>query len=186
MVRLLVALAVVDDDAAEVGDGLQQVLEAVVPVCGDLEDEHDALVGEAELEVADLADVVDEVLGVVDLFGVFVREGFVAELIEEKGNVGFFEDDLAHGDKGRARSFGVLDEVLPAVGIVFFKDDGGNFFTNERRETAHAVASNEGHHIVFERDKIVRLHRLFIVSETRVHRTRNQRPDQSEEYRESG
>ncbi len=64
---LLVALAVVDHDAAEVGDCLHQVLEAVVPVGGDLEDEHDALVGEAELEIADLADVVDEILGVVDL-----------------------------------------------------------------------------------------------------------------------
>src|SRR5216683_3443842 len=66
--RLLVALAVIDHDAAKVGDCLHQVLEAVVPVGGDLEDEHDALVGEAELEIADLADVVDEILGVVDLF----------------------------------------------------------------------------------------------------------------------
>src|SRR5260370_32316748 len=66
--RLLVALAVIDHDAAKVGDCLHQVLEAVVPVGGDLEDEHDALVGEATLALADLADVVDEILGVVDLF----------------------------------------------------------------------------------------------------------------------
>ncbi len=45
--RLLVGVAVVDDDAAEVGDGFDEVLEAVVPFGGDLEDEHDALVGEA-------------------------------------------------------------------------------------------------------------------------------------------
>src|ERR1700758_4162776 len=62
--RLLVALAVIDHDAAEVGDCLHQVLEAVVPVCGDLEDEHDSLVGETELEIADFADVVDQIFGV--------------------------------------------------------------------------------------------------------------------------
>src|SRR5437868_4558649 len=44
--RLLVALAVIDYDPAKVGDCLQEVLEAVVPVGGDLEDEHDSLVGE--------------------------------------------------------------------------------------------------------------------------------------------
>jgi (2Fe-2S) ferredoxin len=78
----------------------------------------------------------------------------------------------------------VLDEVLPAVGIVFFEDDCGDLFGDERTETAHAVAGDEGHHVVLERDKIVRLHSLLIVSETRVHRTRNQRKIQSEEYRE--
>ena len=52
---LLVDVAVVDNDAAQVGDGLEEALEAVVPVGGDLEDEHDSLVGEAELEVADLS-----------------------------------------------------------------------------------------------------------------------------------
>ncbi len=42
---LLVDVAVVDYDAAEVGDALEEALEAVVPVGGDLEDEHDSLVG---------------------------------------------------------------------------------------------------------------------------------------------
>src|SRR3981081_2741675 len=65
--RLLVALAVIDHDASEIGDCLHQVLEAVVPVGGDLEDEHDALVGEAKLEIADLANVIDEIFSVVDL-----------------------------------------------------------------------------------------------------------------------
>ena len=66
-VRCSVFVAVVDYDAAEVGDGFDEDLETVVPLGGGLEDEHDALVGEAELEVADFADVVDEVLGVVEL-----------------------------------------------------------------------------------------------------------------------
>ena len=43
----VVAVAVVYDDAAEVGDGLDEVLETVIPVSSDLEDEHDALMGEA-------------------------------------------------------------------------------------------------------------------------------------------
>ena len=65
MVRLLVALAVIDDDATEVGDCFHQVLEAVVPVGGDLKDEHDSLMREAKLEITDFADVVDKILGVV-------------------------------------------------------------------------------------------------------------------------
>jgi hypothetical protein len=48
-------------------------------------------VGEAELQVAELADVVDEVLGVVDLGRVVVGEGLVAELFEQDGDVGLFE-----------------------------------------------------------------------------------------------
>src|ERR1700677_464628 len=47
--RLLVAVVIVHDDAAEIGDGVHQVLEAVVPVGRDLEDEHYALVRESEL-----------------------------------------------------------------------------------------------------------------------------------------
>ena len=39
--------------------------------------------GEAELEVAELADVVDEVLGVVDLGSFGVGECLVAELFEQ-------------------------------------------------------------------------------------------------------
>src|SRR5260370_14045134 len=56
MVRLLVTLAVIDHDAAKIGDCLNQVLDAVVPFGGDLEDEHDALVGEAKRRIADVAD----------------------------------------------------------------------------------------------------------------------------------
>ena len=87
-----------------------------------------------------------------------VGEGFVAKLVEKEGDVGFLEDDLAHGDERRAGGFGVLDEVLPSIGVIFFEDDGGNVFGDKRTETAHSVAGDEGHHIVFERDKIVRLH----------------------------
>ncbi len=44
---LVFGVVVVDYDAAEVGDGFDEGLETVVPFGGGLEDEHDALVGEA-------------------------------------------------------------------------------------------------------------------------------------------
>ena len=46
-VWLVFGVVVVDDDAAEVGDGFDEGLETVVPFGGGLEDEHDALMGEA-------------------------------------------------------------------------------------------------------------------------------------------
>src|SRR5260370_28943235 len=127
MVRLLVTLAVIDHNATEVGHCLHQILEAVVPVGGDLHYEHDSLVGEAKLEIADLADVVDEILGVVDLFRGF-GEGFVAKLVERDGDIGFLENDLAHGDERRAGGFGVFDKVLPAAWVFFLQVDGGGLF----------------------------------------------------------
>jgi hypothetical protein len=86
---LFVVVAVVDDEAAKIGDGFEQLLESVVPFGGGLKEEHDALVGESQLEVAGLADVVDEVLGVFDLLGLIVGVGLVAELFEQDGDVGF-------------------------------------------------------------------------------------------------
>ncbi len=53
--------------------------------------------GEAELEIADLADVIDEVFGVVDLLGDVAGEGLVAELVEEDGDV--------RPSRGRPRSW---------------------------------------------------------------------------------
>ena len=82
-------VAVVDDDAAEVGGGFHQVLEAVVPVGGGLEEEHDALVGEAELQVAGLADVLQQRLGVVEVDLFVFGEGVVAQLLEQDGDVDF-------------------------------------------------------------------------------------------------
>jgi hypothetical protein len=168
---LLVGFAVVDDYTAEIGDCLHEVLETVVPIGGDLEEEHDALVGEAELQVTDLADVIDEVLRVVDLLGDIAGEGLVAELVEEDDDVGLLEDDLAHGEEWSPGRLGVLDEVLPAVRVVLLEDDGGNVLGDEGIETAHAVACDEGHHVVLERDQVVGLHSMAIVSETTVNRT---------------
>ncbi len=83
----------------------------------------------------------------------------------------FSSDHFAHGDEGGAGGFGVLDEVLPGVGVVVFEDDGGDFFGDVSIEAAHAVAGDEGHHVVFERDEIIRLHAVSIVAESVVERT---------------
>ena len=166
LVVLFVFVAVVDHDAAEIVDGLEELLEPVVPLGGGLEEEHDALVGEAELEVAGLADVVDEVLGVLKFLGFVVGVDVVAELFEEQGNVGLFEHDLAHGDEGAVGCLGVFDEVLPAIGIVLFKQDGGNFFGDVAVEAPHAMTGDKRDHVVFKRDKVIGLHQGIIVAET--------------------
>lgn len=127
---------------------------------------------ETELQVAEFAHVVDEVLGVIDLGRVGVRVSLVAKLLEQYGDVGFLEGDFAHGDEGGTGGFGVLDEVLPRVGIFVLEDNGGNFFGHVSIETAHAVASDERYHVVFERDEIVGLHAVSIVAESVVKRTR--------------
>ena len=164
--RLLVVVGVIDHDAAEIGDGFEEFLEAVVPLGGGLEEEHDALVGESELEVACLADVVDEVLGVFDLLSLIVGVGLVAELFEEDGDVGFFEDHLAHGDEGAVGSLRVFDEVLPAIWIVLFEQDGRDFFGDVAIQPAHAMTRDKRDHVVFKRDKVIGLHQGIIVAET--------------------
>ena len=50
--------------------------------------------------------------------------------------------------------------VLLKVGIVFvFPQDAWQVFRDESGQAAHGVAFNEGHHVVFERDQIVGVHR---------------------------
>ncbi len=93
------------------------ILEAIVPVGAGLEEEHDALVGEAELRIsASLPTCFDQRLGVVEVDVFLLGEGVIAELLEEDRDVGFLEDYLAHRDERRASRLGVFDEVLPAIG----------------------------------------------------------------------
>ena len=61
--------------------------------------------------------------------------------------------------------------VTEEVPTVIFKEDSWDLFRNVAIQPAHTVAGDEGHHVVFKRDKIVRLHSISIVSETPVHRT---------------
>ena len=100
--RDLVFVAFIDHDAAEVGDGFDEFLEPFVPFGRGFEEEHHALMREPKLQVAELADVVDEVLGVVDLWRVGVRVSLVTKLLEQDGDVGFLQRYFAHGDEGGA------------------------------------------------------------------------------------
>ena len=154
----LLVVGVVDDDGAEFGDGLHEVLEAVVPFGGGFEEKHNSLMREADLEVSDLADVTDEELRIFELGDLGVGEVLFADLLEENGDVFLSEDDLAHSEEGGTGGFGVLDEILPAVGGLFLVDDGGDVFGDVGWEAAHAVAGDEGDHVVFERDEVVGLH----------------------------
>ena len=151
-------VAIVNDQAAEIRRGVHQVLETVVPFRRDFEQEHDSLVGKSELQIAGFANVFQQHLRVVEVELFVVGEGVVAELFEQDGDVGFFEHDLAHGDERRAGGLGVLDEILPAVGIVFFVDDGRHLFGDVARQAAHPVARDERDHVVFDRKQVVRLH----------------------------
>ena len=171
LAALAVFVTVFDDDAAEVADGLHEVLEGVVPLGGGLEDEHDALVGEAELEVADFADVLHQLFGFLDLDAFGVGKGLLADLVEEQRDVFSFEDDLAHGDERGSGGLGVLDEIFPAVGVVLFEEDGGDFFGDVAAEASHAVTSDKGDHVVFEGDEVIGLHWLSIVADWGVYRT---------------
>jgi len=106
---------------------------------------------EAELDVSQLADVVDQGLSFLDVGALFVGIVEVLELFEEQLEVFFFERHVAHGDKGCVGGLGCLDKVFPAIGVGFiFPHDAGNIFANVAGESAHAVAFNEGDHVVFK------------------------------------
>ena len=170
LASLFVVVTVFDDDAAEIGDRLEQVLEAVVPVGGNFEEEHDTLVREAELQITDLADVTQQPFGVVDLRRFVVGIDLVADAFDQYGDVVLLEQDLAHGDEGRTGGFGEFDEVLPAVGVFFLEEDRGNFVGDITAHPAHTVASDKCDHVVFERDEIIWLHEASIVAERFVSR----------------
>ena len=63
------------------------------------------------------------------------------------------------GEKGRVGGLGVLDEVFPAVGVIFFEDDGGDLFGDVAIHAAEAVAFDKGDHVVFGLGEVVREHR---------------------------
>ncbi len=54
----------------------------------------DALIGEAELHISELADIVHQVLDLFELGGVFVGEVLVADVFDEQLEVFLFEDGL--------------------------------------------------------------------------------------------
>ena len=54
---------------------------------------------------------------------------------------------------------GHLDEVFPGVGVALaFPQDGGDVVGDVAGKAVQTVALDEGHHVVFEREEIVRTH----------------------------
>ena len=86
--------------------------------------------------------------------------------------VGALQCGGMHGEEQGAGVLGELDEILPAIGVVgAMPHDGLDFILGGvAMETAHAVAFNEGHHVVFQVDEIVGGHIQFtIVAERQVY-----------------
>src|SRR5215472_1346648 len=68
-----VIVGIVDDDVAELRDGLHQILEGVVPIRCGLKEVHDSAVRERKLQIAGLAYMLGELLGLVQFGSVLVR-----------------------------------------------------------------------------------------------------------------
>ena len=125
------------------------MLIALVPLGGDFEQEHDALVRPAELNEARLADVVAQP---ARFFHVFVA-GItgVLQALDQVVEFVALQHFLVHGEELRARLLRQLDEVLPAFGIVpRVPHHAVNIFGDVALEAAQAVSQNEGVHVVFQ------------------------------------
>ena len=153
---------VIDDDAAQLLHGIQKVLEAVIPVGGGFVEKNDAALCKSQLQIAGLADVAHEGLGLFQVAGIRVRVVRVTEATNEGGDVFGLEQDVTHGDEGDLRGFGVLDEILPAIDVVVLKGDGGDVFRNEGVHAAESVPGDEGDHVVLERGQIVKSHPSYL------------------------
>src|SRR5947208_16804134 len=111
---------------------------------------------EAKLEESDLADVGAQPTSVIEIVAVDV----IFQTIHNKLKVFLGEHHFVHGQEGSTGGFRQLDEVLPRVGIVVvFPKHTADLITDVAWETTHAVAFNEGGHVIFEVVQIVRTHR---------------------------
>ena len=160
-----VIVGIVNDDMAELRDGLHEVLEGVVPVRCGLEEVHDAAVREAELQVAGLADVLGQFLGLVQFGRIVVRVVVAADLLHQRRHVLRLEHDLAHGDEGRVGGLGVLDEVFPAIVAVGLEDDGGDVLRDVPVHAPHAVPGDERDHVILHCCQIIENHRRTIFAD---------------------
>lgn len=162
---------VVDNDAAKFGDGFEQFLEALVPLRGGLEEKHDALMGEPELQVSELPDMFDQSLRIFKFLAIVIGIILVAQLVEQNGDIRLFENNFAHGYKRRFCGFRVFDKGLPGVNIVLLEEDGWNIFCDVAIQAPHTVSGDVGDHVIFERYEIVWMHPEPIVAESAGGRT---------------
>src|SRR5262249_34850320 len=135
---------------------LQNALVTLVPWRRRLVDHHYALVGETELHEPGLADVGPQPARLFDVL--IVGELGITKSLNHPIKIFAIQPPRIHSEKGGARRFGELHEVFPAVGIVLGLPTDTLYFleVDEARETAHAVAFDEGNHVIFEAGKVVR------------------------------
>ena len=133
----------------------QQALVVIVPVGGRFIDHHSALMREAKLDESSLADIGTQPARLFHIF--IVSELGASQTLNHQ--IEFFPTQCPgiHGEKGRCRSFGKFNEVLPTVGIILrLPYYALHFFVVDIAVKAtHAMAFDEGDHVVFEPSEVV-------------------------------
>src|SRR5271157_1736895 len=150
----VVLINIVDRHASEIFHQVQQVLVSLVPLGGNLVEEHDALVRPAQLDKAGLANVIAQP---AYLFHIFVAGiSGVLQALHEVVEFVALEYFLVYGEKCRARFLGQLDEVFPAFRIVArVPHHRMDVFGYVTLKPAQSVAEDEGGHVVFEAGKVL-------------------------------
>ena len=152
-------VGVVDHDVLEAFDIFEQRLVALVPLGGGFVQEHQALVDEAELNVAEHAGVLAQPLRLDQLGGFLIGEVHLAGFFDERFELFAFQRHLAEGDEGSARRAWPSPQSLSRRrGWSCLPKNGRNVFGDIAGQAAHAVALDEGHHVVFQRKQIIRAH----------------------------
>jgi hypothetical protein len=123
----------------------------VVPLGGDFVDHHDALKRESELHKTGFPEISSQP---ARIFKVLIAGKFAAAQTLDHGiQLFFFQGPGIHGQERRAGSFGQFHKILPSLSRVFSRlpHHGLHFFVIDiARKTAHAMALDKGHHIVFQ------------------------------------
>ncbi len=149
---------VVDHDIVE-ALRLQQRLVPLVPLRRRLVQKHNALVHKPKLHVSQHTHVLAQPLRFDQFRRFLVGEVHLPGLFNQRVQFLAFQRHFAEGDKRRAYMFRHLHEVFPRIGIALaVPQHRRDVFGYEPRQAAHAMALNEGHHVVFQRKKIVFAH----------------------------
>src|SRR3954470_23388418 len=146
---LFVLIGFIHGEAAEFIGDFEQVLVALVPFRADLAQKHGTLVGPAQLQVADFADVGPQPSRIFHVIA--IGELRIGETLNHFIEFFALQRPRMHGEKWSSCGFGQFNEILPAVGIVahFPHDALDLLVVHVAVKTAHTVALDEGNHVVF-------------------------------------
>src|SRR5216684_2449373 len=152
---LFLLVGLVNRNAAKFIRYFQQALVALVPLGADLTNKHRALISPAQLQVANLAQVSTQPARVFNI--VAIGELRVGQPLHQFVKLSALEHPGVGSEKGSACSLGQLHKILPAIGIrAHVPHDALDLVVvHKPMETPHAVAFDEGDHVVFERGQVV-------------------------------